>query len=136
MSATATALVGFIMWSIVLTFTLLVVRVKAFAGGKIAFNGFQPGGGDMDAFGQRVTRAHANSLEYLAIPVGLLGISILTGQEEITNGLALVALACRAAQSVIHMVSTSVPAVAVRANIFGAQIFIFIYWGLAMLGAI
>ena len=133
MSATATALMGLVMWSVVLTFVLLFARVGAVMAGQKALNNFSPDGTDLSEAGHRITRAHANSLEYLALPVGVLGLAILTGQEAVTNGTAMIYLGCRAAQSVFHIISTAVPMVMIRATLFTVQIGLLIYWAINLI---
>ena len=65
MSASVICLLGLIGWSILLTFLVVLVRVKPILGGTIVF---AQDGSDLPGFAQRVTRAHGNSLENLAIP--------------------------------------------------------------------
>lgn len=127
MSATACTLLGFVVWSIVMTFILLGVRFGAMRQGK-PLNSFSAEGTDVGALGLRVTRAHANSLENLAIIASLLLYAIATDQTAVTDGLAAIVLGARVVQSVVHMVSTSVPAVLVRATAFAVQMVIALIW--------
>ena len=127
MSASATAVLGFVAWAIVLSFVLVSVRLAAIAGGK-ALNSFDPAGRDVSAFGHRVTRAHGNALENLAVNVGPLLLALATGHAAVTDALALTALAARVLQSGVHIASTSVPAVLLRATFFSAQLLIALYW--------
>lgn len=127
MNATACALLGFVTWSIILTIVLLGVRIAAMAGGK-PLNAFSPDGKDLAPLGVRVTRAHGNSLEYLAIMVGLLGYAIASGQTVITDSLAMLVFYSRMGQSVVHMISTSKPAVLIRASLFTVQIIVALMW--------
>ena len=120
MTATATALLGLVAWTAIMTFVLVLARARAGAGGK-ALNSFSPAGTDLDDFGYRVTRAHANCQENLAVLVAPMLYAIASGHAEVTNGLAMVVLYARIAQSLVHMASGSVPAVLVRATAFGAQ---------------
>ena len=127
MSATACALLGFVVWSVLLTFVLVFVRLGAARGGQ-ALNSFAPDGGDLPGFGRRVTRAHANSLENLAIMASLLLYALATNNVEVTNGLATVAFGARVVQTCIHIASVSVPAVLVRATAFSVQMVIALIW--------
>ena len=133
MSATATALIGLVLWSVFLTLVLLTVRIAAVARGEKALNGFQADGRDMSAMGLRVTRAQANSLEYLAGSAALMLVAIATGNTAITDGLAMVVLGCRIGQSVIHMISTAQPMVMLRATLFTVQIVIWVIWASKLL---
>lgn len=132
MSATGMALVGLVMWSVVLTFVLLFVRVSKVIKGERALNDFQADGKDLDPAGHRVTRAHANSLDYLAGSVGLMLLAVATGNAAITDGLACVLVGCRVAQSVVHIISTAKAMVMLRATLFSVQIGIWIYWAIKL----
>ena len=125
MSASAVCLFGLIGWTIVLLIVLLAVRTKPAIGGQLVFD---QQGTDLEGFGRRVTRAQANSLEWLTIPAALLLYAIATGQTEVTNGLAMVVLGTRIVQSVVHMMSVSLPAILVRATMFTVQVVIWVIW--------
>jgi len=127
MTATGCALLGFVAWSILLSFTLVFTRAGAMSKGK-ALNTFKPSGDDLDNFGYRVTRAHANSVENLAIIASLLLYALATQQTSVTDGLAAVVFGARVVQSVVHIISISVPAVLIRATAFSVQLIIALYW--------
>lgn len=135
MSVTAQALCGLVLWSVVLTFMLVFTRVGAVMRGEKQLNAFQADGKDLNAFGQRMTRAHANSLENLAGAAALLLLAIATGQTAVTDGLAFAYLGARIAQSVVHIASTAPPAVMLRATFFSVQMILLIVWGVKLLGA-
>jgi len=132
MSASAVCLFGLIGWTIVLTFLLIGVRLKPIFGGTVLFD---QDGVDLPGFAQRVTRAHGNSLEWLTIPAALIVYGVATGQSAVTDGLAMVVLGARLGQSIVHMISVSVPAVLVRATLFTVQVVIWIIWTLGFYGA-
>ena len=129
MSTTAIALLGMLMWTVVLTFALVFTRTAAIMQGEKELNAFQPDGRDLSAFGLRMTRSHGNALENLALAVGLMLLAIATGHTDITDKLAMIVLYARIAQSVVHMISTSTPMVMCRATLFSVQMLIFAYWG-------
>jgi uncharacterized MAPEG superfamily protein len=124
-------LVGLVLWAVAMTFVLVAVRLSS---GK-EINGFKPDGNDLSAFGQRVTRAHANCLENLAIPAAIILIAMVQGQTAIvTDGLALAFLASRVGQSLVHVFfNVTVPTVAIRATLFAIQHVIAIIWALKLL---
>jgi len=132
MSASAVCLLGLIGWSIVLTFMLIGARSKSIFGGTILFD---QDGSDLPGFPQRVTRAHGNSLENLAIPAALILYGIATGQSAVTDGLAMIVLYARVGQSIVHIASVSFPAVLVRATLFTVQVVIWVIWALGFYGA-
>jgi uncharacterized MAPEG superfamily protein len=127
MTNTGCALIGLAVWAIVLTFVLLGVRVNAIKNGSPP-NGFDPTGKDMAGFGYRVTRAHLNMLENLAIPASLMLYAIAAGQTAITEGLACWVLYARIGQSITHFIGTSVALVSVRGTFFGVQLAICLIW--------
>lgn len=127
MTNTGCALIGLATWAIVLTFILLMVRVKAIIGGR-AINAFDPSGKDLEGFGYRVTRAHLNMLENLAIPASFMLFGIATDQTVITEGLACWVLYARIGQSLVHLISTNVLMVNVRGTLFGVQLGICLFW--------
>lgn len=127
MSATGCALLGFVVWAVLLTFVLLFVRFGAMSSGH-PLNTFAADGSDVGEFGRRVTRAHANSLENLAIVASLLLYALATDQTEVTNGLATLVFGARVVQSVVHIASTSVPAVLIRATAFSVQMVVALIW--------
>ena len=131
MSATVLCLLGLITWSILLTFLVVIVRTKPILGGTIVF---EQDGRDLPGFAQRVTRAHGNSLENLAIPAALILYGIATNQTAVTEGLAMVVLGARIAQSVVHMASSAMPAVFARAMLFVVQVVIWIVWTVGFYG--
>lgn len=127
MSATGCALLGFVAWSLLLTFALLFVRFRAMAQGH-PVNTFAPEGTDVGDLGRRVTRAHANSLENLAVIASLLLYALATGQTAVTDGLAAVVFGARVVQSLAHIASGSTPAVLLRATAFAVQVVIAVVW--------
>ncbi len=92
-------------------------------------NSFDPAGLDMPPFGQRLTRAHANTYEFLPFALAVLIFAVATDRSQITDGLAVWLLVLRIGQSLTHLASTSVLAVLVRFIIFFIpQIAITVWW--------
>lgn len=134
MSNTSGALIGLASWAIIQSFILVSVRFVATKNGH-ALNTFDPAGKDLQGFGLRVTRAHGNTLENLAILASFLLYAIAAGQTAITEALACWLLYARIGQSVVHMMSNSVPFVLVRATLFSAQLIICLFWAWKFWGA-
>jgi uncharacterized MAPEG superfamily protein len=133
MGPTATALVGFTAWFVLLTFALALFRVYYGATTGKALNSFEPDGSDTPGLGRRLTRARDNCFETLpAFAAIVLGAS-LAGKVPVLDGLAMWVLYARIAQSVTHIVSVSVPAVLVRATMLVVQLVIYTYWILQLL---
>lgn len=132
MSASVVCLLGLVGWSIVLLFVLLGARTKFFLTGQLVFD---QQGSDVGGITQRITRAQANSLEWLVIPATLITYGIATGQSEVTEGLAMVVLGARIFQSLTHIMSLSMPAIGIRATLFTVQLVIWIIWAIGFYGA-
>jgi hypothetical protein len=58
----------------------------------------------------------------------------LAGRLDVIDPLAMWVLYLRLGQSVTHLVSTSVPAVQLRATLFFGQMLIYAWWGIQLLG--
>ena len=128
MSITAMALIGLVLWTVILSVIMIGKRFTLIFGGDKELNTFSPDGKDIGEFGQRVTRAHANSLEVLPLAAAIMLLAIATGNTAITDSLACIYLYCRIAQSVVHMISTSKLMVLIRATFFTVQIVFLVIW--------
>ncbi len=132
MGATAHALAAFSAWYIVLTLLLVSYRTKYLLGGR-AVNDFRPDGSDLDAMGSRVTRARDNCFETLPLFAALAVAASISGHTDVTDGLAMWVVYTRVLQSIMHILSTSVPAVLVRATLFTVQLVIYLIWTVRLL---
>lgn len=132
MTPTATALLGFVSWGLILLMSLGMLRTMATLTGGRAANSFSPSGDDMEGFGKRLTRAHANCYEFLPLAGIVMLYAIATGQTAATDGLAFAFLGARIAQSVTQLVSTSNTFVTIRFGFFGVQLVILVIWLLKM----
>lgn len=133
MPDTLTALLGFAAWFVLLSLLLGFYRVGLVFAGKKAANSFAVDGRDVPGFGQRATRARDNCYETLGLFAALAFIAYASGRLAVTDGLAMWVLWARIGQSVAHLVSTSVPAVLVRANLFFVQMLIYAWWSVRLL---
>jgi len=134
MGATTTALLGFAGWFVLLSLVLGLYRVGLVFSGKRVANTFVPDGSDMPGFGQRLTRARDNCFETLPAFVAIAFVASALGRLEVTDPLAPWVLYARIAQSLTHILSTSVAAVIVRATLFFAQVLIYAWWTIRLLG--
>ena len=135
MSPSLLALLGFIAWTLLLLVLMEVLRTRLVVAGRVPANGFDPGNARLSPFMQRLARAHANCLEGLPIFGGLLLLAVVAGPPAVTDPLALVLLAARLVQSVIHLISTSPRAVSLRFTAFAVQMLIGVYWVIRLLAA-
>ena len=135
MSTTATALIGFAAWQLVLTLALAAYRTTLVQTGRKAANDFSPDGSDVSEFGQRLTRARDNCYENLPVFVALAAGASLAGKVALLDPLAMSLLYARIGQSVTHLVSTSVPAIFVRFGFYLVQLGIMLWWVRVLLGS-
>lgn len=128
MNMTAIAVWGYILWLLLLLVGIVMVRSALVASKKKAVTDFAPDGGEDKDFLQRLTRAHANTVECFPFVAGIMLLALATGQSALTDPLALVVLAARVAQSTIHLISVSALAIQVRFATFLVQIAVTAYW--------
>lgn len=133
---TQIALLGMIAWTILLVMSLGSLRAVISVTQNKPANSFTPTGEDIAGVGQRMTRAHANCYEFLPFAGLALLYGIATGQTAVTEGTALILLGARIGQSLVHIVSTSVPAVLIRFVLFVVQLVLVLYWVVQFAGLI
>ncbi|MFZ2208165.1 MAG: MAPEG family protein [Porticoccaceae bacterium] len=123
LSPTLYALTGFAGWTLILMLIMTTNRMlNSFGGPKIPMNKFSATGEDLPGFGQRVTRAHLNCLENLPVFAALVAATMLSGQFGVMENTAMYVLYARIAQSVVHLISASLPMVLVRGSFFFIQV--------------
>jgi len=128
MSITAIATLGYISWVLLLILTNELLRSYAVIRHQKAPNSFLQDGTDLSPFAHRLARAHANCYESFPIIVGPLLLALATDQAALTDPLALWVLGARLAQSSVHLVSTSNPAVNARFVLFAIQLLVATWW--------
>ena len=134
MNPSALALALFIAWALALLVLMEVLRSHLVLTGRVPSNGFTPDNADLSPFMQRLARAHANCVESLPLFGGLLLLALATGQQAVTDPLALWLVLARLVQSSIHLASLSVLAVNARFAAFAVQMGIGIHWAVSLVG--
>ncbi len=134
MGATATALIGFAGWFALLSVVMGLYRVWVIQASKKAPNSFATDGSDLAPLGRRITRARDNCYETLPLFVALALGANIAGRLDVLDPLAMWVLYLRIGQSVVHIASTSVVAVQIRAVFFFAQMLIYVWWAIRLLG--
>ena len=133
MGPTATAMVGFGVWFVLLTFALAFLRVYISLSSGKSLNSFSPDGSDTPGLGQRLTRARDNCYENAGVVAAIAGGAFVAGRLDVTDPLAMYLLYARIGQSLTHIASVSVPAVLVRATFYTVQLIILLIWALNLL---
>ncbi len=116
------ALMGFAMWTLLLSVAIAMTRTVFVMRGRKAANEFSPTGEDIGGFSRRLARAHANCYENLPVVGAVLLVAILSGHSGMADRYALWILYARIFQSAVHLASTSVPAVYLRFAFYAAQV--------------
>jgi len=136
-SPTAVALLGLAAWMLVLLFVMVNQRGLLVLSGKMRVNAFAPDGSNTpEGFGRRLVRAHATCVENLPLLFAVLLYALATGNTAITDGLAVLLLAARIFQSVMHLISTSPIFVWLRFAGFMVQLMIVAWWLLRLAGLV
>ena len=134
MSVPLYALIGFVLWTLLLVFSVGAVRVTQTLTGKVRSTDFiagSPHGGD--AY-WRLNRAHLNCCENLPLFAALVLAAAVIGHSSVAfDRLATVYLAARVAQSLIHIASGSERAIALRFTAYLTQFVCAVSMGLSLL---
>jgi len=123
------ALAGFAGWTLILALIMISFRfMNSFGGEKIPLNAFSPDGDDLPGFGRRVTRAHLNCVETLPVFAAIVVAASMSGQMHVLEATVIYVLYARLAQSIVHMVSATVPAVFIRGSLFTVQVVLMLFY--------
>lgn len=133
MTPTATALLGFAAWYLLLTFALGLFRSGLVLSGKKAANTFATDGSDVGAFGRRLNRARDNCFETLPLFVAIALAASIANRLAVLDPLAMYVLYARVGQSVTHLTSTNIMAINVRFFFFIVQVVIYAIWVVQLL---
>lgn len=133
MTPTATALLGFAAWFLLLTFALGIFRAALVFSGKKAANTFATDGSDVGAFGRRLNRARDNCYETLPLFGAIVLAASIAGKLAVLDPLAPYVLYARIGQSVTHLASTNLMAINVRFFFFIVQVVIYAIWVVQLL---
>ena len=128
MNATILALLGYFSLILVLLILLLSYRTAVVMQKHRAANAFKPDGSDVSGLPLRLTRTLGNCIESFPLIGGLMLFALATSSGSVTDALALPLLAARLAQSLVHLISTSVAAVQLRFMFFVVQLVICGVW--------
>ena len=131
MSATESTILWLVVWWAVLLFQLPAIRMLASK--KTGSMSFDPSGTDLEGYGRRLTRAHANCVENIPLFIGVLLFAMATDNTAITDTTACWLLYARIAQSIVHLLSISTPMIMVRFSFYLVQVALIICWVVQML---
>lgn len=117
------ALVFYALWVIALVLMIGVDRVLLVSRGHIKAKDITPGEPHGNAAYWRINRAHMNAAENIGIFAAIVLAGWIAGAEtHLFNLLAIIVVAARIIQSLIHIVSGSGTAIAFRFTFFAIQL--------------
>lgn len=120
------ALILFAAWTLVVMFISQGYRLSQIMTMKTPVNAFARSAPNRDPeLFVRARDAHANCLENLPVFGAIVLAAVAMGQSAVVDGVAYYVLLARVAQSVTHMIGTSVALVWVRATFFFVQVILF-----------
>jgi uncharacterized MAPEG superfamily protein len=118
-----TALILYALWAVALVLMVAADRLLLVIRGEAPANSFSSGVPHGGESYWRINRAHLNTVENLPVFATIVLSGWVVGMETLTfNRLAVIVLVARIIQSVIHIASGSVAAVALRFTAYAAQI--------------
>lgn len=119
-------------WTFALLLGIAGLRTYLSLTRQRAPNRFAPSGDDVSPFSGRLCRAHANCYENLPIVATLILVAAATGNQDVTDPTALILVAARIGQSLVHLRSTTNRAVTLRFGFFVVQAGLVGYWLIAL----
>ncbi len=128
MTLTATALLGYIAWTLFLIILIEIGRIVVTVKTGREANSFLADGSDISPFAIRLSGAHSNCVENFPLVGGTLLLSLVTEHHFITDPLALWLLLARVGQTCMHLLSGSSRAALIRFAFFITQLAIIFWW--------
>lgn len=130
MSVSLASLLGYVAWTLFLTFIFVAYRGLRVMSGQNRANDWTRGRAVEDpGFVKRTTDARDNCLEMLPLFAAVVLVAVVSGSAAVTNGLACWFLAARIGQSVSHMISISHWMIFLaRFPLFLIQLLILVWW--------
>jgi uncharacterized MAPEG superfamily protein len=117
------ALVFYALWAIALVLTIAIDRLLLIFRGQVKNNEFLSGVPHGNEAYWRINRAHLNTVENLPIFAAIVLAAWVAGAEShLFNLLAMLVLAARIVQSIIHIMSGGQIATWFRTTMFAVQI--------------
>ena len=132
MSASILALIGFVVWTIVLVLTAVTYRVVRIAMGAPAESWARGKSPIVPDAIRRIEHAHLNCIENLPLFGGVVLAAVASDQLAVVDPMAGLFLATRVIQSVVHAIQVSHWMVLLRGTFWSVQIVLLIYWCLAL----
>jgi uncharacterized MAPEG superfamily protein len=124
-----TAVLLYAAWTLVLPIVYAgTIRVPAIASGRKRADHWERGKPNDDpAFLARMKNAHLNCTENLAAFAAIVVVAALLGKIAVADAVAGYVLYARIAQSVVHVIGTSLPLIALRGLFYAVQVVLMLW---------
>jgi uncharacterized MAPEG superfamily protein len=123
-----TAVLIYAAWTLLLPVFYAGIRVPTIAAGKKAADHWERGRTPDDPpLLQRAKHAHLNSIENFPVFAAVVVIAGLMGKIAVADAVACYVLYARVLQSVMHMLGTSLPLIALRGFFYAVQVVLIFY---------
>lgn len=138
MTTSLTALALLVGWILALLMLTISYRGFMVMTAKRGADAWTRGRDPQDSpFFERAAGAYANSIETAPLFAAIVLLAHVSGQSDITDGLAMVFVAARVVQSLAHMISISHWMIFLaRFPAFLVQVALMIFWVVALLGLV
>ena len=132
-----TALMAFVLWTIVLALSYATYRVPVMLAGRQRADHWERNSSDAvddPPVLQRSKAAHMNCVENLPLFAAVVLAGVASGQSAVVDALAAYVFYARLVQSIAHLIGTSFVLISVRATFFLIQIALIAYMALTLMG--
>lgn len=128
------AVLYYVLWMVALLLMYVGHRVPLMLIGKKAANYWSRGNSTDDiGFVVRASHAHANAVENLPLFAAVVFAAMLMDRAAVVDSLACWVVYARVAQSVMHLLGTSIVLVLARASFFLVQIGLIVYMAVQLI---
>jgi len=122
MTNTHIAFFGLIIYQALILFLLAGYRLTIAAQKQVPKGGFSADGAGTTPFGQRIVRVHANGYESIPFFLAVFLYAFEVSKADVIANLAMIILAARVVQGMIHLYSTQIKFIMLRFVAFVVQI--------------
>jgi uncharacterized MAPEG superfamily protein len=123
-----TAVLLYIVWTLILAVVYASYRLPMIFSGKKPANHWERGNPvDDPAILVRAKSAHLNCLENFPLFAAVVFVAAFLSKSAVVDAVAAYVLYLRVAQSLVHLVGTSLPLVLLRATLYIAQVLLILY---------
>ena len=129
-----TAVLLYIVWTLLLALAYAGYRVPLILIGSKRADHWERGQpSDDPPVLVRAKGAHLNCIENFPLFAAVVVVAALLGKSAVVDGVAAYVLYARIGQSVVHLIGTSLPLIAIRATLYLIQVALVLYMAWSLL---